>query len=52
MPSGISITIMKNTLPKFSSADELDKLIDAFFKQLEVKKRAGKQASDNKTSEV
>lgn len=43
---------MKNTLPIFSSADELDKLIDAFFKQLEGKKRPGKQAIDNKTSEV
>lgn len=40
MPFGIYNTIMKNTLPKFSSADELDKLVDAFFKQLEGKKRA------------
>lgn len=45
MPSGIYITIMKNTLPKFSSADELDKLVDAFFKQLQGKKRATQSTS-------
>ena len=43
---------MKNTLPIFSSADELDKLIDAFFKQLDSKKRSAKQTSEVKTSEV
>ncbi|RZA03011.1 MAG: hypothetical protein EOP47_04555 [Sphingobacteriaceae bacterium] len=43
---------MKNTLPKFLSAEELDKLVDAFFKQLEGKKRSGKQTSDIKTNEV
>ncbi len=44
--------LMKNTLPIFSSADELDKLIDAFFKQLDSKKRSAKQTSEVKTSEV
>ena len=43
---------MKNTLPQFSSADELDKLIDAFFKQLEGKKRAVQKKADNKTAEA
>ncbi len=42
---------MKNTLPKFSSADELDKLVDAFFKQLEGKKRASQKTAAPKTVE-
>lgn len=41
---------MKNTLPQFSSADELDKLVDAFFKQLEGKKRTMQKTGDNKTT--
>lgn len=40
---------MKNTLPKFSSADELDKLVDAFFKQLEGKKRTTTKTNTAKT---
>jgi hypothetical protein len=40
---------MKNTLPQFSSADELDKLVDAFFKQLEGKKRTVPKTSASKT---
>ena len=43
---------MKNTLPKFSSADELDKLIDAFFKQPEGKKRTAQKAADNKAGDA
>ena len=43
---------MKNTLPKFSSADELDKLVDAFFKQLEGKKRSLQKATDNKAGDA
>lgn len=42
---------MKNTLPKFSSADELDKLVDTFFKQLEGKKRATQKTVAAKTVE-
>ncbi|GAB2983947.1 hypothetical protein GCM10027049_21800 [Mucilaginibacter puniceus] len=42
---------MKNALPKFSSADELDKLVDAFFKQLEVKKRPAQKTGTIKTAE-
>jgi len=42
---------MKNTLPKFSSADELDKLVDAFFKQLEGKKRTSQKNVATKTVE-
>jgi hypothetical protein len=49
MPFGIIVTIMKNTLPKFSSADELDKLVDAFFKQLEGKKRTTTKPNTAKT---
>ena len=49
MPYGIPSTIMKNTLPKFSSADELDKLVDTFFKQLQSKKRATQTNSASKT---
>ena len=40
---------MKNTLPKFSSADELDKLVDAFFKQLEGKKHTTTKTNSAKT---
>ncbi len=42
---------MKNTLPKFSSAEELDKLVDAFFKQLEGRKRVAKKADADKSTE-
>ena len=42
---------MKNTLPQFSSADDLDKLVDAFFKQLESKKRTLQKTGNNKTAE-
>ncbi len=42
---------MKNTLPQFSSADELDKLVDAFFKQLEGKKRTSQKNVAAKTVE-
>jgi hypothetical protein len=52
MPFGIQNTIMKNTLPKFSSADELDKLIDAFFKQLESKKRTSSKTTTSKSDDV
>ena len=52
MPFGILITIMKNTLPKFSSADELDKLVDAFFKQLEGKKRTTQKTDVLKPVEI
>ena len=40
---------MKNTLPKFSSADELDKLVDAFFKKLEGRKRTTTKAETSKS---
>ena len=43
---------MKNSLPKFSSADELDKLVDTFFKQLEGKKRSLQKATDNKAGDA
>ena len=43
---------MKNSLPKFSSADELDKLVDTFFKQLEGKKRPLQKAIDNKAGDA
>jgi hypothetical protein len=43
---------MKNTLPKFSSADELDKLVDAFFKQLESKRRPTQKTGATKTADV
>lgn len=51
MPFGIYNTIMKNALPKFSSADELEKLVDTFFKQLEGKKRATQKTPATKTAE-
>lgn len=43
---------MKSTLPKFSSADELDKLVDAFFKQLEGKRRTTRKTGPAKTDEA
>jgi hypothetical protein len=42
---------MRNTLPKFSSCDELDNLVDAFFKQLEGKKRATQKTATTKKVE-